>query len=152
MLILNDVDRGEAQLHRELLNSLELKYSGEEDKAVLTFLTVNDINRLDPALLRPGRVHEIIHIPEPSKKTVKVILNYYLDKFTIEMGKKQKNRFLKESAGFSPADIREFCETSRAIGVNLALDEVKRIREQRSYYAGGKCASFNSRNKAPEAC
>ncbi len=62
MLVLNDIDRSTDD-HSGLLQSLDVAY--EDDRPLLTCLTVNDITRLDPALLRPGRIHETRHVPEP---------------------------------------------------------------------------------------
>lgn len=150
VLILNDVDRGEAQAHRELLHALEAEYAGAEDHCLLTCLTVNDITQLDPALLRPGRIHEVREVPEPSMATVALILDYYVTKYSLILNADQRAKFLDKAKGLSPADIREFCETARAVGAVMAVEEIERIREQRKYYAGDKCREYNARKSGDE--
>ena len=144
VLILNDIDRGHRHSHRELLQALESSYAKDASQ-MLTCLTVNDISQLDPALLRPGRIHEVRKIEEPSETSVTLILDYYIDKLSLALSDAQRDEFLKEAKGFSPADIREFCETAKAVGVDMALDEIARIQKQRTYYAGDRCAEFNHR-------
>ena len=147
VVILNDIDRGDTNQHRELLNALELEFEESADLSLLTCITVNDINRLDPALLRPGRIHEIIEVPEPSPETVGLILGYYISKHKIDLTDEQRCKFIESGKGFSPADIREFCETARAVGTELAMTEIGRIRDQRKYYAGDKCKEFNKKTR-----
>lgn len=142
VLILNDVDRGDTEEHKELLNALEIKHAEAKHNS-LTCLTVNDLNRLDPALLRPGRIHEVSQVPEPSPGTISLILDYYDRKMGLRLNASDIKTFLSKSFEFSPADIKEFCQTAKAVGVELALEELDRIANQRKLYAGDRCKEFN---------
>tara|TARA_R100001244_G_scaffold25113_4_gene25650 strand:- start:97512 stop:98891 length:1380 start_codon:yes stop_codon:yes gene_type:complete len=140
MVVLNDVDRQDSNT-ASLLQSLEMHCDNDQ---YLVVLTVNDISRLDPAMLRPGRINEVRKIPEPSKESRRVILEYYMTKFKLDLNYEQIELFMDKSDGFSPADVREFCETAGAMSVELAIGELQRIEEQRALYAGTNCEDFNS--------
>jgi len=144
MLVLNDIDRSSDD-HAGLLQSLDVAYQGSDP--LLTVLTVNDISSLDPALLRPGRIHETRHVPEPTEASRRMILDYYVRKLGLSLRPGEVETFVSRSEGFSPADVREFCETAFAMGLELALDELERIRTQRLLYAGDRCEEFNKENR-----
>lgn len=140
VIVLNDVDRSAAgQGHMALLQGLEQVSSGP----VLVILTVNDTTQLDPAILRPGRVHEALEVPEPSRASRGVILDHYIALLAVPFSPAERETFLSKSDGFSPADVREFAETAAAVGVPLAIDELERIERQRALYAGDRCQAFN---------
>ena len=147
IIILNDIDR--VSDHQLLLQALE--FDKTKDNARLICLTVNDINQIDPALLRPGRINEVKEIPEPSKQSRASIFDYYCKKFKLTINDEQIEQFIDESDDFSPADIKEFCETASAVGVELALTEVDRIEEQRVLYAGDMCSEYNEKVKPKRA-
>ena len=144
VLVLNDIDRSGRDDMISLLMALEREH---KDNPLLTCITVNDIKQLDPALLRPGRVHETREIPEPSPESRKLILTYYTEKYKLRLNEEEIKGFMENSDEFSPADVREFCETALAVGVEIAIGECERIREQRNLYAGDKCAEFNEASK-----
>jgi hypothetical protein len=144
MLVLNDIDRSSDD-HAGLLQSLDVAFQGSEP--LITVLTVNDISSLDPALLRPGRIHETRHVPEPSEPSRRLIVDYYVRKLGLTLRPDEVEAFVARSAGFSPADIREFCETAFAMGLELAFGELERIKAQRALYAGDKCEEFNKKQR-----
>ncbi|MBL4845735.1 MAG: ATP-binding protein [Planctomycetes bacterium] len=144
MLVLNDIDRSSDD-HAGLLQSLDVAYQGNDP--LLTVLTVNDISSLDPALLRPGRIHETRHVPEPSEASRRMILAYYVRKLGLTLSPADVEAFVSKSEGFSPADVKEFCETAFAMGLGLALDELSRIKTQRLLYAGTRCEEFNKEHR-----
>lgn len=139
VLVLNDIDRTGEQEALALLHGLESLV----DQPLVAVLTANDVNTLDPAILRPGRVDEIRRIPEPNAESRQVILEHYAKSYGFELGTETAEAFLKGSEGFSPADIREFGAIARAVGVDMALEELGRIAAQRELYAGDRCEEFN---------
>mgnify|MGYP002010538438 CR=1 FL=1 len=143
MLVLNDVDRSGEHEALALLHGLEAMV----DQPLIAVLTANDVETLDPAILRPGRVDEIREVPEPNRGSREVILEHYAHRFGLELSEVSVETFLERSEGFSPADVREFAETARAVGVELALDELERIAAQRELYAGDRCEEFNRRSR-----
>jgi SpoVK/Ycf46/Vps4 family AAA+-type ATPase len=140
VLVLNDVDRGSREDNISLLQALEREH---QDHPLLTCITVNDIKQLDPAILRPGRVHETREIIEPGDESRRMILDYYVKKFGILLSEEEAKIFVEQSSGFSPADTREFCETALAVGNEIALQEIERIKKQRKLYAGNACQEYN---------
>ena len=139
VLVLNDVDRTGEHQALALLHGLESLV----DQPLVTVLTANDVETLDPAILRPGRVDEIRMIPEPNSESRSLILEHYADRNGFTLSVKLRESFLERSTGFSPADIREFAEIARAVGVELAMEELERIAAQRELYAGERCQEFN---------
>ncbi|RMG06803.1 MAG: ATP-binding protein [Planctomycetota bacterium] len=145
VVVINDADRGSPEDQFALLGALERRTR----TALLTVLTANDLSCLDPALLRPGRVHEVRAVYEPSRASRERILRYYEEKFGLALAPEQREEFLARSEEFSPADVREFCETAQAVGVSLALAEVERISAQRALFAGERCQEFNRQRSRP---
>ena len=86
---------------------------------------------------------------EPSRESREVILRYYLRKHGHSLASEDTETFLERSDGFSPADVKEFCETVKAIGVPKALDELSRIAAQRELYSGDRCQEFNQERLGP---
>jgi SpoVK/Ycf46/Vps4 family AAA+-type ATPase len=88
-------------------------------------------------------------IPEPSKESREVILRYFVRKHSLALTPADTEIFLERSDGFSPADVKEFCETVKAVGVPQALDELSRIAAQRELYSGDRCQEFNQDRVRP---
>lgn len=141
-LILNDVDRLGSR-SSTLLETMETLSASSGHTAKVVVLTVNDLTQLDPALMRPGRISEVRNAKMPEQNTRKIILEYYLKKYNIQL--EQNQDILDEMVEFSPADIREFCETAHAVGIGAARLEIARIKEQRELYSGDACANYNKR-------
>ena len=88
-------------------------------------------------------MHEVWEVPEPSREAREVILRYYVRKYALPLGADETQTFLDGSDGFSPADVKEFCDTVKAVGVERGLDELSRIASQRKLYSGDRCQEFN---------
>lgn len=70
-------------------------------------LTANEINRMDPAILRPGRIDEIFEFI-CSPKDRKDIFQGYLEIFNIELTDKQLKEAVDCMDGLSGAYVKEF--------------------------------------------
>ncbi len=148
VLIFNDIDRAGGSELRHLLNHLETRFKAD-GRAILTCLTVNDIDQLDPAILRPGRTNEIVEVPEPSPETRRIILDYYLKNYEVVMTTAQIDELMGREANYSPADIQEFVQVAKAVGPDMAITELDRIDQQRVLYAGDACGKWNERSRSP---
>ena len=96
----------------------------EELKTVLILAATNRADKLDPAILRPGRFDEIIEIDLPDK-------NERIAVFKIHLG----DRSIKDpvnyqqlaglSKGFSCAEIAGVCNQAAMVALRRAVSEVK---------------------------
>jgi SpoVK/Ycf46/Vps4 family AAA+-type ATPase len=83
------------------------QFKNEANKVLLVCAT-NYIRQLDPALLRPGRFDCIIPVGGLNEEERRVILEYYLSR--LNKGEIDRNRIVKESSRFTPADIQYLFE------------------------------------------
>lgn len=84
ILLLEDVD---SLFHkRESQTKSHITFAGlincldgiSRKEGLITIMTTNHINKLDPALKRPGRVDKYVEFAEPDKQTVREMFYYYL--------------------------------------------------------------------------
>jgi hypothetical protein len=82
-LIVDDIDRA-PDLNASLPTLFTILSDFKHKHPNVTIcLTINDITKLDAALIRPGRIDEIIEMDLPTKEERKDILKGYLDTFGI---------------------------------------------------------------------
>jgi hypothetical protein len=102
-----------------LLNILDgIKES--QDRIII--MTTNHVEKLDPALIRPGRIDLNINFKKASIKDIKEILNFYWKKEVPEL-----NTSLNEQ--FAHANIINYCRSSDSIEktIELLLENIKKI-------------------------
>jgi transitional endoplasmic reticulum ATPase len=111
----------------------------EELKGVLVLAATNRPDRLDPAVLRPGRFDEVVDIPPPDAPSRREIFAVHLrDK---PLAPKTKiDDLVARTEGFSGATIASLCNLAALIAVRRAVAAAKAIP------AGPKATSA-----APEA-
>ena len=82
-IIIDDIDRA-ADLEKSLptLFAILADFKGKYSDVTI-ILTVNDLTKLDSALLRPGRIDEILDFNDPDEKDRREILSGYLKEFGI---------------------------------------------------------------------
>ena len=76
---------------------------------------------LDPAILRPGRLDRLIHIPNPDKEGITEIFKIHTK--NMRMKKVNRNPVIADMEGFSGAEIRAVCTEAGYFA----------IREERNY-------------------
>ena len=121
-----------------------------EDSQLVVIGTVNSLNGVDPALLRPGRFDEVIEVREPSTEWRAAIIEWYRrDMATkarhtnVENGLVAAPEYAVEAmAQFSPADIREVISVCAMVDSSLFDVEVERVRRQRSLYDEDKVGDW----------
>lgn len=122
----------------ELLHCLELA-----DKSAATIVgTINVIDDVDPALLRPGRFDEVIHMGEPSDTHRAAIIAHYAARFGVTV---DADAVGESTSGFSQADLREVLQSAATVGVEHLDAEIERVTRQRGLYAGDACRKYNDR-------
>jgi SpoVK/Ycf46/Vps4 family AAA+-type ATPase len=147
VLLIDDFDRLDEELAGAFLHFFEQTNLSEEKhlKNMVCVVTLNAIQQVDPAFLRPGRFDEVVLMTEPDQPLREKILRFYADKFGIlgdllkakpnGAGKTVWARLLHGSSGFSPADIKEVILCLTYFGFDSMDDELERVRRQRRYYS-----------------
>lgn len=79
----------------------------EKHPGTTIILTANEIQRLDPALLRPGRVDEILEF-ECSAEDRRNILVGYLKEYDLSLTESELDLAIDATEGFTGAFIKEF--------------------------------------------
>lgn len=102
-LSVHDHDGGASQ---RILGML-LTWMAEQKDNVFVVATANDIERLPPELLRKGRFDEIFFVDLPSAEVRKEIFRIHLEKREIDQSKFDLDQLVKESEGFSGAEIEQ---------------------------------------------
>jgi hypothetical protein len=100
-------DRDDAT--NDLINTIDGVIS--KNSEIMTILTTNFADKLDPVILRPGRLDAVISLRAPDEDTVKKLIRFYAG------GLLEKNapleRSAQELAGQIPASIRECVERAK---------------------------------------
>jgi hypothetical protein len=93
----------------DLVNTIDGVVSKKAE--VMTVLTTNFVTKLDPVILRPGRLDAVISIKPPGPKAVERLLRYYAgDLLSEEVTLAEAGH---ELAGQIPASIRECVERAK---------------------------------------
>ena len=127
-LIVDDIDRAP-----DLEKSLPTLFSILSDfkckhPNVTVAMTINDITKLDQALLRPGRIDEIIEFEPPDEEERSEILQGYLKEFKVDSQVDLKK--LSESTdGLTAAYLREVALQLRYRPQDRVLKVITRMNE-----------------------
>ncbi|KAF9914435.1 hypothetical protein BX616_008301 [Lobosporangium transversale] len=82
---------------------------------VLVLAATNRPEVIDSAILRPGRLDQIIFIPGPNEETRKMILEGYTSKMPIKLNEKDMQSLAKTTEGYSGADLENLCREAALI-------------------------------------
>lgn len=123
------------------LDSIESKNS-----ELIVVLTTNHLTGITPALLRPGRMDAIIHIPPPDIETTEVLLRQYAR--GLVHADETLNTVSRQLAGQIPAVIREVVERAKLAAISRTkaafgweLSELDLMHEAEGMIAHAKLAS-----------
>lgn len=161
-----------ARLVPQILAELE-GFEGGGDGTLLFLGATNEPWLLDPAILRPGRFDEKIHVGLPDRAALEEMLRLHLDGRPLAPGL-DPGRVAARLEGFSGADVRKLCEqaaseafldavrqeTDRVIleedllrlasGMSPSVTQ-KMLRRYRDYSAEGEVSLGSSTREAPGA-
>jgi transitional endoplasmic reticulum ATPase len=99
-------------------------------KNVFIIGATNRPDIIDPAVMRPGRLDQLIYIPLPDEKSRLSILRATLRKSPIA-GDVDINFLAQETRGFSGADLTEICQRSAKLAIRESIEkEVRRLKER----------------------
>lgn len=79
---------------------------------------------LDPAIIRPGRLDRLIHIPKPDKAAQKAILSIHTQK--MNCGNLDFSDVLEKMEGFSGAEIKAMCTEAGYYAIRSNRTKVKK--------------------------
>lgn len=146
VLLFDDIDRNINEV-LEILHLFEQvgATSPLRRNGMVVIATINAISTIDPALLRPGRFDEVVELGEPDDALRASIIDYYVSKHAWTPTAEERERLIKATKGFAPADIREVIQCVAVIGASHLDDEIKRVRRQRKYYSGDACDVYLNR-------
>ncbi|XP_053676102.1 transitional endoplasmic reticulum ATPase TER94 [Anopheles nili] len=99
-------------------------------KNVFIIGATNRPDIIDPAILRPGRLDQLIYIPLPDEKSREAILRANLRKSPVS-DDVDLNYVAKVTQGFSGADLTEICQRACKLAIRQAIEaEIRRERDR----------------------
>jgi transitional endoplasmic reticulum ATPase len=99
-------------------------------KNVFIIGATNRPDIIDPAILRPGRLDQLIYIPLPDEKSREAILNANLRKSPLAK-EVDLNYIAKVTQGFSGADLTEICQRACKLAIRQAIEaEIRREKDR----------------------
>jgi len=97
-------------------------------KNVFVIGATNRPDIIEPALLRPGRLDQLIYIPLPDEKCREKILESLLRKSTLD-GSIKIDELVKATPGFSGADLTELCQRACKLAVKESIEKDREAME-----------------------
>ncbi|XP_017033313.1 transitional endoplasmic reticulum ATPase TER94 isoform X1 [Drosophila kikkawai] len=99
-------------------------------KNVFIIGATNRPDIIDPAILRPGRLDQLIYIPLPDDKSREAILKANLRKSPLAK-EVDLTYIAKVTQGFSGADLTEICQRACKLAIRQAIEaEIRREKER----------------------
>ena len=115
-----------------VLNQILTEMDGMNTKKnVFIIGATNRPDQIDPALLRPGRLDQLIYIPLPDEPSRLSILNAQLKKSPLAP-EVDLSFLAKSTHGFSGADLTEICQRAAKLAIRESIDaDIRQAREKR---------------------
>lgn len=114
---------GDSHVAERVLSQFLTELDGlEELKGVLVLAATNRLDMLDPAVLRPGRLGEIIEVPLPDEKGRTEIFQVHLRNKPVAPGL-DLNALAARTEGLSGADIFGICARASLRAVRRAVEQ-----------------------------
>ncbi|KAJ2810334.1 AAA ATPase cdc48 [Coemansia furcata] len=124
-----------------VLNQILTEMDGmNAKKNVFVIGATNRPDQIDGALLRPGRLDQLIYIPLPDLDSRMSILGATLRKSPVSPGVDLK--FIADKTnGFSGADLTEICQRACKLAIRESIEaDIRRMREREEAGAGDDAA------------
>lgn len=108
-----------------VINQLLVEMDGmNQKKDVFVIGATNRPDHIDPALMRPGRLDQLIYIPLPDLNSRRSILKACLKKTPVHE-EVSLDRLAEVTAGFSGADLNEICQRACKLAVREWVSDEK---------------------------
>jgi len=99
-------------------------------KNVFIIGATNRPDQIDPALLRPGRLDQLIYIPLPDEESRLSILNAALRKSPVAPDV-NLSYLANKTHGFSGADLTEICQRAAKLAIRESIEaDIRKERER----------------------
>lgn len=114
-----------------VLNQILTEMDGmNAKKNVFIIGATNRPDQIDPALLRPGRLDQLIYIPLPDEPSRLSILKAALRKSPVSK-EVHLSYLAKSTHGFSGADLTEICQRAAKLAIRESIDaDIRHTREK----------------------
>jgi transitional endoplasmic reticulum ATPase len=115
-----------------VLNQILTEMDGmNQKKNVFIIGATNRPDQIDSALLRPGRLDQLIYIPLPDEPGRMSILKACLKKSPVA-DDVSLDFLAKNTHGFSGADLTEICQRAAKLAIRASIEsDIKRAREKK---------------------
>lgn len=112
-------------------------------KSVFIIGATNRPDIIDPAVLRPGRLDQLIYIPLPDEKSRSNILKAVLRKSPVAPDV-DLEYLARVTQGFSGADLTEICQRAAKLAIRESIE--KEIEKEKALEAAGEAAPMDDDN------
>ena len=119
-------NNGDSGVSDRVINQLLTELDGlESRKTIFTIGATNRPDIIDPAIIRPGRLDQLIYIPMPDEKARLSILKANLRKISVDP-KVNLGALAHATEGYSGADIAEIVNKATRYAIKFTLKEFLR--------------------------
>merc|ERR1712217_670971 len=115
-------------------------------KSVFIIGATNRPDIIDPAVLRPGRLDQLIYIPLPDEGSRLNILKSCLRKSPLS-GEVSLEHLAKSTPGYSGADLTEICQRAAKMAIRESIE--KEIEAEKEREASGGDAAMDTEDADP---
>jgi len=136
---------GTREIQRTMLELLNQLDGFDERGDVKVIMATNQIESLDPALIRPGRIDRKIEFPLPDTKTKRHIFNIHTNKMSLNSDV-DLEKFIMSKDELSGADIKAVCTEAGM----LALRERRMKVCQEDFVKAKEKALYRKKGNVPE--
>ena len=113
---------GGGQVAERVVAQLLTELDGIEDlKGVVVLAATNRIDRLDPALLRPGRLEFHVELPAPDAAARKAILQVHMKRMPLAKDVKV-DALVQRTEGFVGADLEGLCRQAALFAIRELVE------------------------------
>ena len=136
------------QISERMLSQLLTEMDGvEELQRVVVLAATNRVDMIDPALLRPGRFDQIIHMDLPSEEDRSEIIAVHLQGLSLAEDIDCRDLAAK-TAGFSGAELKNLCQRAAMLAVRELIQSWSDHREGSLEIDGEDCCRTYSNELA----
>lgn len=127
-VVIDDLDKADVDRALPTILSIMHRFKRTHSGATVV-ITVNEVECLDIALLRPGRIDRIVHFVEPDENERRIILTRYLNEFCVQLSEADVQRLVTETEGLTGAYLREIASELRYDSIEEVLTLVRDMHE-----------------------